>query len=74
MPEKKQRPTNRLANRHPNPHRSDQWFGGATLVRFPRVRSWRDLFQGHRESMGGPAFLVGIMVGTGLAVLTRRRP
>lgn len=76
MTARKQRPTNRVANRPPDPHRSDQWLGGEAHVRFQRGRSWRDLFQGHRKGMAGLAlaFLLGIAVGTGVAILTRRRP
>ena len=76
MTARKQSPTNRVANRSPDPHRSDQWLGGEAHVRFQRGRSWFDLFQGHQKGMAGLAlaFLVGIAVGTGVTILTRRRP
>jgi len=76
MKEKRRRPTDRIANRPPDPHRSDEWLGGEAHVRFQRGRSWRDLFQSHREGMAGLAlaFLVGMAVGTGVTILTCRRP
>jgi hypothetical protein len=76
MTAKKRRPTDRVAKPPPDPQRSDQWLGGEAHVRFQRGRSWRDLFQRHRKGMAGLAlaFLVGIGVGTGVTILTRRRP
>ena len=75
MTAKKRRPTDRIVNRPPDPHRSEEWLGGEAHVRFQRGRSWRDLFQSHRKGMAGLAlaFLVGIAVGTGVSILTNHR-
>ncbi|HKW86914.1 MAG TPA: hypothetical protein VJM82_07570 [Nitrospiraceae bacterium] len=64
-----------MPSRPPDPHRSDEWLGGEAHVRYQRGRSWRDLFQSHREGMAGLAlaFLVGITVGIGVTILTSRR-
>jgi hypothetical protein len=76
MTVRRKRPTDRVPSRPPDPHQSDEWLGGEAHVRFQgERRSWRNLLQGHRKGLAGLAlaFLVGIAVGTGVTILTRRR-